>query len=145
MAEERFTFGIGYEEGMAWDAYLRVVQANREGSRLTGCRVPTLLLAAEVDGQLVGRVTLRWELDDVLASEGGHIGFAVLPPSRRRGHATEMLRQSAVLARSMGIARVLVTCDEDNLGSAAVIERCGGAYESNVITVDGPVRRYWIE
>ena len=42
---------------------------------------------------------------------------------------------------------VLVTCDVDNVGSATVIERCGGVFESVVHdTRDGvPKRRYWIE
>ena len=40
-----------------------------------------------------------------------------------------------------------MTCDEGNVGSAAVIERCGGVYESSVDTDDGtpPKRRYWID
>jgi predicted acetyltransferase len=42
---------------------------------------------------------------------------------------------------------VLVTCDDGNVGSAAVIQRCGGRFESLVeSTVGGPPkRRYWID
>jgi predicted acetyltransferase len=38
-----------------------------------------------------------------------------------------------------------VTCDDDNLASATVIERCGGVLE-NIVPDDGraPKRRYWI-
>ncbi|WP_431473075.1 GNAT family N-acetyltransferase [Ornithinimicrobium sp. W1665] len=41
--------------------------------------------------------------------------------------------------------RVLVTCDDDNAGSARVVEACGGVLE-DVRTVAGhpPARRYWI-
>jgi predicted acetyltransferase len=42
---------------------------------------------------------------------------------------------------------VLVTCDDSNIGSRAVIEACGGRL-GNVVdsVVDGPrVRRYWID
>jgi predicted acetyltransferase len=40
---------------------------------------------------------------------------------------------------------VLVTCDEDNLASIAVIERCGGVLEDVRPDPDGaPKRRYWI-
>ena len=42
-----------------------------------------------------------------------------------RGYATEILRQSLVIARANGVDRVLVYCDEDNAGSRAVIESCG--------------------
>jgi predicted acetyltransferase len=39
-----------------------------------------------------------------------------------------------------------VTCDEDNIGSAAIIERCGGVFDSIHVTDEGkPIRRYWID
>ena len=47
---------------------------------------------------------------------------------------------SVDLRPSLRDLRVLVTCDEDNLGSRRVIERCGGALED---TRDGK-RRYGI-
>jgi len=71
----------------------------------------------------------------------------VLPQHRRRGCATEILRQSLIIARAEGVDRVLVTCDEDNAGSRIVIESCGGQLESVVNSPDGgpPKRRYWID
>jgi predicted acetyltransferase len=78
---------------------------------------------------------------------GGHIGYGVLAQYRRRGYATEILRQSLVVARSVGVGRVLVTCDDDNVGSAAVIEAIGGRLENVVDAAPGkaPKRRYWID
>ena len=62
---------------------------------------------------------------------------------RRRGYATEILRQGLVVARALGIDDVLVTCDVDNSASAGVIEACGGEFES-IAEGDGtPKRRYW--
>jgi predicted acetyltransferase len=99
-----------------------------------------------VGGQIVGRTSIRHELNEFLARFGGHIGYGVLDAHRRRGHATEILRQSLVIARARGVDRVLVTCDDDNVGSATVIERCGGVFESVVEGLDGiPIRRYWID
>ena len=39
-----------------------------------------------------------------------------------------------------------MTCDQDNAGSRAVIESCGGVLDS-VLTLDGgpPVLRFWID
>jgi predicted acetyltransferase len=49
------------------------------------------------------------------------------------------------VARSLGVERALVTCDDANVGSATVIERCGGVLDG-VVTASGGnrIRRYWI-
>ena len=81
--------------------------------------------------------------------EGGHIGYAVRPAFRRRGIATDMLRQAVIVARAHGVDRVLVNCNDDNIGSATVIERCGGRREPAPPwprpATGRPKRRYWID
>ena len=66
---------------------------------------------------------------------------------RRHGYATEIFRQSIVIACAEGVERVLVTCDDDNVTSGRVIERCGGVFDPRSDSSDGgsPVRRYWID
>lgn len=141
-----FTFGLGYPDGMAWKEYLARLEAHRCGQQLPPGRVPATFLVAEVSGLIVGRTSIRHELNDGLLREGGHIGFGVLPSHRRRGHATEILRQSLVVARAIGVDRVLVTCDAHNVASAKTIERCGGTLGSVVATERRPAkRRYWID
>jgi predicted acetyltransferase len=145
-AEGRMTFGLRYTPGMCWDSYLRLLEGERAGVNLPAGLVPSTFLVAEVDGEIVGRVSIRHRLNDVLAREGGHIGYCVLPPHRRRRYATTILGQALVIARAHGIGRILVTCDDSNAGSAAVIEACGGTL-AEVAAIPGrdvPVRRYWI-
>ena len=50
-------------------------------------------------------------------------------------------------ARARNLERVLVTCDQDNLASARVIERNGGqlASESYSPQAKGIMQRYWID
>ena len=140
-----FPFGLGYTDGMSWAAYLDQLGSFQVGVELWTGFVPATFLVAEVGGELVGRVSIRHELNEFLDRVGGHIGFCVVPNARRRGYATEILRRSVVMARDLGIERILVTCAETNVGSATVIERCGGVLESVVQTENSPpTRRYWI-
>lgn len=151
LAAEDFTFLLGWEPGMDWGTFLQLHSEQRRGVNVEDGRVPAALLAADVNGELVGRASVRFSLNEWLAERGGHIGYGVAPQARRRGYATEILRQSLVIARSEGVDSVLVCCNDDNLGSAGAIERCGGVLESLVQDPPGsdgvipvPVRRYWI-
>jgi predicted acetyltransferase len=96
---------------------------------------------ADGDEQVVGFLALRHRLTAWLLEEGGHIGYAVRPARRGRGHAGRALALAVRRSADLGLDRVLLTCDEPNLASARTIERNGGVYED---TRNGK-RRYWIE
>ena len=147
LAQDGFEFLLDLERGTAWPTYLGRLESLRLGVDLPKDRVPATFLVAEVEGQVVGRVSIRHELNAYLADVGGHLGYAVRPGFRRRGYATGILRQSLVVASALGLERVLVTCDVDNVGSAKVIEICGGVLQ-NVVPGPGgsvPKCRYWVE
>jgi predicted acetyltransferase len=147
MAADGFIFALGLTPELPWRAYVEALRDHGAGVDYGRNEwVPATFLLAEVDGEVVGRTSVRHRLNKWLAMEGGHIGYGVLPGHRRRGYATEILRQSLVVAREHGVDRVLVTCDDDNVGSATVIERCGGVRDAELPTVGAPPkRRYWIE
>lgn len=138
-------FGFLFSPGLPWARQLAELAREAAGEDLPTGRVPATYLLAEVEGQLVGRVSIRHRLNDDLLQLGGHVGYAVRPRFRRRGYATAILLQSLGMLRELGVQQVLVTCDEDNVGSAAVIERCGGVLEDVRRLGAGPAkRRYWI-
>ena len=136
-----------YEEGMPVAAWLDVLAAYRNGVDLPPEHVPSTFLFAFVGSRIVGRTSIRHRLNAHLERVGGHIGYAVVPEFRRRGYATEILRQSLEITRNeLGIARVLVTCDDDNVGSIRTIEKNGGVLQDVVSGADVGTakRRYWI-
>ena len=96
------------------------------------------------DDTYLGAIDLRHELSDFLLQAGGHIGYSVRPTARRRGLATWALGQILHTARGLGLERVLLTCDPDNVASVRTIEANAGQLEDTRATSIGPKRRYWI-
>jgi predicted acetyltransferase len=135
-----------YEEGMPFRRYLEVLAEQERGENLPPNHVPSTFLFAFAGARIVGRVSIRHTLTPELERVGGHIGYVVVPEFRRQGYATRILRQSLQIARTQGLTRVLVTADDDNIGSIKTIEKNGGVLESIVTGPDGatPKRRYWI-
>jgi predicted acetyltransferase len=137
-----------YEEGMPLRRYLEVLEERERGVNLPPDHVPSTFLFGFKGDRIVGRVSIRHSLNDYLLRVGGHIGYVVVPEFRRQGHATTILRLAVEFARdSLGVDRVLVTCDDDNIGSIRTIEKNGGVLEDVVGGPDlvKPKRRYWIE
>ena len=127
------TFLHHYQEGMSFGRYLEVLDEQQRGVDLASDHVPATFLFAFVGERIVGRVTIRHTLNEALARVGGHIGYVVVPEFRGRGYATVLLRLALGIARdTLGLDRVLVTCDDDNVGSIRTIERNGGTLENVV-------------
>lgn len=94
---------------------------------------------------LVGAVNIRHYLNDALLKTGGHIGDGVRPSERRKGYATAMIALVLDECKKLGIDKVLICCNKENIGSAKSIINNGGILE-NEIEVDGHIeQRYWIK
>ena len=119
-----------------------------KGEGLPAYGAPATFLFAFAGPRIVGRVSIRHRLNERMALIGGHIGYVVVPEFRRKGCATAILTWALQFARdSLGLDRVLVTCDLNNQGSIRTIEKCGGVFEGLASTpdLDIPKRRCWIE
>ena len=95
--------------------------------------------------RVLGAIALRHELNDFLLRAGGHIGYGIRPSARRRGLATWALDRMLGEARVLGMDRVLIICEVDNIASVRTIERHSGVLEDVRDTELGTMRRYWIK
>ena len=93
---------------------------------------------------VVGAVNIIHYLNESLLLNGGHIGDGIRPSERRKGYATQMISLALQECQKLGINKVLMVCDKDNIGSAKSIINNGGVLENEVV-VDGVTeQRYWI-
>lgn len=95
---------------------------------------------------IVGMLNFRKELNEYLENYIGHIGYSIAPSKRRQRLGTTMLELALIEAKKFGLERVLVTCTDDNVASAGVIENNGGRLEDKRVDPGDQklTRRYWI-
>ena len=107
----------------------------------------TWWLVDDEQQRFLGQIDIRHELTDRLLRYGGHIGYAVRLGEWNKGYGTLMLSLVLPYAKALGITRCLITCDDDNPGSARVMEKNGFVLEDKIPnTIDGRdiiTRRYW--
>ncbi len=98
------------------------------------------------DGSVVGRISLRHTLNDNLRKMGGHIGYEVRPSFRRRGFATEMLRQILLTPKAREIGDLMLTCAPDNIASNRTILANGGILTQTIYveSIGADRNHYWI-
>lgn len=110
-------------------------------------KVPdTTLFCLDKDRNIfVGAVNIRHRLNEKLLKTGGHIGDGIRPGERRKGYATAMIALALDECRKLGIDRVLMCCDRENIGSAKSIMHNGGILENEVEENGRIEQRYWIQ
>lgn len=128
-------------------AFLQDLEDKKDRSKISLERVPGTDYWLYEGGTFIGHLSLRHELNNYLVRIGGHIGYQIRPSKRRMGYGKEILRLGLQKARAIGLRRVLVTCDETNIGSKKIIEANGGQLENAIFIEGEPIRklRYWID
>lgn len=122
----------------------------RDTTKLPPNYVPSYNYFAVDGDKFIGEIHIRVRLVPHLINYGGHIGYAINPKYRKMGYGKEMLKLGLEKAKDLiEEDNILITCDDDNIGSYKVIEYNGGILENKVENEDQGekflTRRYWIK
>lgn len=134
------------DKNQTFEEFVQMWRDQSKGKKLHKGQVPATMYWLIDEGEVIGRIHLRHELNDFLLNYGGHIGYYIKPSKRRMGYGAKILQLGLTIARKMGMSKVLVICDVGNVGSQKIIEHCGGVLEDIVEQDENKPskRRYWI-
>jgi predicted acetyltransferase len=139
--------GLDYNETKKnFSAFCKKLNDRRKGKNLPKGYVPDSFFWL-VDGDTyMGRVSIRHYLTPNLRKIGGHIGYEIRPSKRGKGYGTKILKFALPKARDLGIKKVLVTCDADNVASRRIIEANNGVFEKSEPQGKGKPKKlvFWI-
>ncbi len=129
-----------------FSSYVTKLVSESKGENLPEGYVPQTTYWLVDNNEFIGRVSIRHQLNDYLLKEGGHIGYDIRPSKRNMGYGKKILALVLPKVKELGIDKVLVTCNDTNIGSKKIIEANGGVLENAVPTKEGKSNklRYWI-
>jgi predicted acetyltransferase len=142
---DRSWYTFAWKPGMSYQEMLTILNDERLGRNLALGRVAHTMLYAFLDGQIIGRVSIRHSLNDFLLRRGGHIGYAVAEGFRGQGYATQLMKAGMSYCKDvLGLSQILVTCDDGNTPSWKIIEKFKARLENKIDDEGKTIRRYWV-
>ena len=135
----------GYTFEQALERCLNM-QSEEYAKKLGRCQGKTFLLIRKNDNKIIGTINIRWNLTEEMKQFGGNIGYGIRPTERRKGYNKINLYLGLIEAKKIGLDKVMLDCDVENLGSSKTMEALGGELERTEIDpYDGILTSvYWI-
>ena len=97
---------------------------NRDKTKLKPTYVQSYDCFAFYGDRFVGVIHIRIELTSAFLQYSGNIVYRINPKYLKQGYGTELLRFGLLKSQELiNSENVLLTCDDDNIGSYKIIER----------------------
>lgn len=123
-----------------WLSEIRLLENNSDDDKVP---CSTYFLVDEFDN-IIGMTNIRHTLNDKLFFHGGHIGYSIRPLERGKGYGKVILSLALLKCRELGLDKVLITAEDNNVPSYKTIEALGGVLENKVNDKGKVFRRYFI-
>ncbi|MCI6899641.1 GNAT family N-acetyltransferase [Intestinibacter sp.] len=136
----------GYTFEQALERCLSMEDANY-AKKINRCQSKTFLLIRENDNRIVGTINVRWNLTEAMKRFGGNIGYGIRPTERRKGYNKINLYLGMQEAQKLGLDRVMLDCDVNNLGSDRTLKALGGVLERTEVNPEDNILTnvYWFD
>lgn len=122
----------GYTFEQALESCLNM-QYEEYAKKFGRCPGKTFLLIRKNDNKIIGTINVRWNLTEKVKQFGGNIGYGIRPTERRKGYNKMNLYLGLIEAKKIGLDKVMLDCDIENLGSSKTMEALGGKLERTEI------------
>ena len=130
----------------SFEDFVEEFQMHSKGRRLPLGYVPhTTFWILNDNDEFAGQIDLRHRINEALRKYGGHIGYEISPSNRQKGLATFALDEVLKRAKNMGLEKVLITCDNDNIASQKLIKNVGGILKEEISQFGIITQCYWVE
>lgn len=127
-----------------WLEFLSRIKNGSNEEKL--CPNRQYFLIRENDNKIIGLINIRYDLNEWMLKYGGNIGYSIRPTERRKGYNKINLFLAIEKCQEMGLKKVLLITDNDNVASIKTIESLGGVLNNKIKNEEGSglISRYYI-
>lgn len=89
------------------------------------------------DNKIIGNMQIKHYLNESLFFSEGHIKNSIRPSERNKSYSNEQMRLGLEKCKELGIERVFIGCDKNNIAAIKSIIKNGGILENEITKPNG--------
>ena len=117
--------------------YSNNLEKEEYAKKLNKAQIKTYLLIRKNDNKLIGAINIRWNQPNNNIFNG-NIGYGIRPSERKKGYNKINLYLGLIEAHKLGLNKVKLVCETNNIASVKTITSLGGILDiSKIDPYDG--------